>query len=168
MKLKLKFWKTKKAVAVTILEQKGLPTFKDNDNDIIIIRDISNISARTDKLIIGSYFNKIKGRMDYVDVDNVRKYIDMIIKAVTEELFVPEQQKVKVGDIVILNDNNIICYKVLDILPEEYHNRYIIATDCNAIGKPVVYAHQTVTPVNKRFTFTKEITEDLETYTWEI
>lgn len=165
MKLKLQFWKTNKAVAVSVLECEGIPATKDCAGAIEVCPYERTQLLDDSEMVLN---NHETGMIDYIEIDNSREYIDKLVNNIARELFTPKKREVKVGDIVTLDDNSIVCYEVLDILPKKYHNRYIIATDCNGIGKSVVYAHQTVTLVNKKVTFTKDITGNVETYTWEI
>ena len=163
MKLKLQFWKTNKAVAVSVLECEGIPATTDDGAIEVCFYHATELFSDGEMILN----NHETGKISTIEVDNPEEYVDKLVNNITRELFVPKQQEVKVGDIVKLGDSSIICYEVLHILPEEYHNRYIIATDCNKTGLPVVYAHQTVIPVNKRFTVAKEFTGNVETYTWE-
>lgn len=166
MKLKLQFWRSDKVVAVSVLECEGVPVTTDRENAIEVC------SYHITKLFVDSEMilnNHETGKISTIEVDNPREYIDKLVNNVTRELFTPEKREVKVGDTVTLYGDNNTYYKVLDILPEKYYNRYIIATtDYSEYDKPVVYAQPTVTPVDKKLTFTKEFIDNLETYTWEM
>ena len=165
MKLKLQFYKTDKAVAVSVLECEGVPLT--DDVDAIEVCPYARTQLFDDSEMVLN--NHETGKISTIEVDNPEEYVDKLVNNITRELFASRKRKVKVGDIVTLYSDKNTYYKVLDILPEKYYNRYIIATtDYSDYDKPVVFAQPTVTLVNKTPIFMKEFTGNLETYTWEM
>ena len=165
MKLKLQFYKTDKAVAVSVLECEGIPIT--DDVDAIEVCPYARTQLFDDSEMVLN--NHETGKISTIEVDNPEEYVDKLVNNITRELFASRKRKVKVGDIVTLYSDKNTYYKVLDILPEKYYNRYIIATtDYSDYDKPFVFAQPAVTLVNETPLFTKETTGNLETYTWEM
>ena len=165
MKLKLQFYKTDKAVAVSVLECEGVPLT--DDVDAIEVCPYARTQLFDDSEMVLN--NHETGKISTIEVDNPEEYVDKLVNNITRELFASRKRKVKVGDIVTLYSDKNTYYKVLDILPEKYYNRYIIATtDYSDYDKPFVFALPAVTLANKTPLFIKETTENVETYTWEM
>ena len=165
MKLKLQFYKTNKAVAVSVLECEGVPLT--DDVDAIEVCPYARTQLFDDSEMVLN--NHETGKISTIEVDNPEEYVDKLVNNITRELFASRKRKVKVGDIVTLYSDKNTYYKVLDILPEKYYNRYIIATtDYSDYDKPFVFALPAVTLANKTPLFIKETTENVETYTWEM
>lgn len=166
MKLKLQFYKTDKAVAVSVLECEEVPINRNCENAIRVSSCGSTQLLDNSEMVLN---NRETGMIDSLEVDNPREYIDKLVNNITRELFAPKKREVKVGDIVTLYSDKNTYYEVLNILPKKYYNRYIIATtNYSDYDKPVVFAQPTVTPVNKIFTIMKDITDNVETYIWEM
>lgn len=167
MKLKLQFWKTSKVLAVTILEHEGLPITKNDSN--IWIDNGNTIRLYSDTLMIGNCSDTV-GCVAYTYTENAREYIDNIVNAITNELFVSKKQKIKVGDIVKVGDHGTTQYRVLHVLPENCYYRYVIANENNVRNdlKLITCIVENIIPVTGQVKFSKEITNALETYTWEM
>ena len=170
MKLKLQFWRTDKAVAVTVLECEGIPITKDREGAIEVCSYHITKLFDDGEMILN---NHETGMIDVIDVDNPREYIDKLVKNIAKEIFNLKNQKVEVGDIVTVDDDNVE-YTVISILPEKYYNRYIVTTsNCKGFirrpssDKQKVYAIPNVIPIKKALAM-KDVTGNVETYTWEI
>lgn len=160
MKLKLQFWKTNKVLAVTVLEQDGLP--KNKNGEIISTYSADNLYLSYKSLIIGTSPNTI-GKISSTLTDDPENFIDRIVNAITDELFLPVQQELKEGDIVTINGSTT--YVLAKIFPENYSPRYVLTANNK------VYLIDTVEPVYpilQRCKLTKDITDTTETYTWEM
>lgn len=169
MRLKLQFWKTPNHISCCLLDHEGLPEI--TNRYVEVKTDKTELKLLVNTIVLGVYGNcgEIASTRCHDCGDNQRKMIDYYVDNITRELFPSRKREVKVGDIVTLYSDNNTYYEVLDILPEKYYNRYIIATtDYSEYDKPVVFAQPTVTLANKTPLFIKETTGNVETYTWEI
>lgn len=163
-KLKIKFWKAEKALAMQILEQEGLSEVKDNgvvriydfpmlNDDAISLRGAYN---RYDSYIATHHFNS----------DELRdEYLKKITQAITDELFTGTGE-LKVGEMCeVWNDDcRIWQQKLLAILPETQSKRYITEwTDEKELHASWMQAR----PLSKRTEPTVEENGEIVTYTWE-
>ena len=171
MKLKLQFYKTNKAVAVSVLECEGIPATKDCGNAILVSSYGSTHLLDNSEMILNDHET---GKIDSLEVDNPEEYIFNLAKNITRELFASRKREVKVGDVVEIDDDGVE-YTVIHILPEEYYNRYIVTSNrfdkgVRPFDKPKVYALPSIPLVNEKFTIMKDITDtdNVITYTWEI
>ena len=164
MRLKLQFWKTPTNLSIGILDTKGLPII---NTDQIKTYDCSGIgwSVYERKLVLSTNPVDI-GDICSISTSEHRMYIDNIVEAVTNEIFTPKKREVKVGDMVTTGGADY--YTVVEILPEIYFNRYIITSHSEIGNQEIVHTANNVELVNNTLTFTKEITDNLETYTWEM
>ena len=168
MKLKLQFYKTDKAVAVSVLECEGVPLT--DDVDAIEVCPYARTQLFDDSEMVLN--NHETGKIDSLEVDNPEEYIFNLAKNITRELFASRKREVKVGDVVEIDDDGVE-YTVIHILPEEYYNRYIVTSNrfdkgVRPFDKPKVYALPSIPLVNEKFTIMKDITDNVITYTWEI
>lgn len=165
MKLKLQFWKTPRKLLCCLLDHDNLPSI--STGPIQITHNYSEIELYCNKICFG-----VKHKFERIDeiccdTCNHRSQIDFYVNTITKELFTPKKQEIKVGDIVTIKGE---CdkYKVLHILPEKYSNRYILTQGVNFNGSVLwVYADEVI-PITPQLKFTKEVTDSIETYTWEI
>ena len=165
MKLKLQFWKTPRRLLCCLLDHDNLPDI--STKSIQVTHDCTDIGLYPDEIQLG-----VQHKLDRIDdilcdACYQRSRIDFYVKTITKELFTPKKQEVKIGDIVTIKGE---CekYKVLHILPEKYSNRYILTQDVNFNGSALwIYADKVI-PTKPQFKFTKVITDDIETYTWEV
>lgn len=169
MKLKLQFWKTDKAVAVSILECEGIPATKDCEAAIEVCPYERTRLFDDSEMVLNDHET---GKISTIEVDNPNEYIFNLAKNITRELFASRKREVKVGDIVDI-DSDGVEYTVLHVLPEEYYNRYIVTSNRFDGGvrpfdnKPKVYALPKVPLVNEKYTIMKDVTDNVITYTWE-
>lgn len=158
MKLKLQFWKTNKVLAVTVLEQEGLP--KNKNGEIISTYSADNLYLSYKSLIIGTSPNTI-GKISSTLTDDPQNFIDRIVNAIENEIFSPGQQELKEGDIVTVDGSTT--YTLAKIFPENYSYSYVLTTDTNH-----VCLSNKVFPAIQKCKFTQDITDTIETYTWEM
>ena len=168
MKLKLQFYKTDKAVAVSVLECEGIPATTDERTIEVCSYHITKLFD--DGMILN---NHETGKISTIEVDNPDEYIFNLAKNITRELFASRKREAKVGDVVDI-DSDGVEYTVLHVLPEEYYNRYIVTSNRFDGGvrpfdnKPKVYAMPNIPLVNEKYTIMKDVTDNVITYTWEI
>lgn len=156
MKIKLQFWKTPEKLYCCLLENKDTifvegvlidDTYTGvmlNGTNIVIGKNIFDTDfMRTEcsdeqQHLINSYVNKITGIFDNI-----------------------ASQEFKIGN-TVYSISGKSKFKVLHILPKKYKYRYVVADDHG-----ITYTLDK-TAVISQATFTKVITDDIETYTWEV
>ena len=169
MKLKLQFYKTDKAVAVSVLECEGIPVTSDDGAIEVCFYHATELFSDGEMILN----NHETGKISTIEVDNPEEYVDKLVNNIAKKLFASRKREAKVGDIVDI-DSNSEEYTVLHVLPEEYYNRYIVTSNRFDGGvspfdnKPKVYALPNIPLVNEKCAVMKEIVGNLETYTWEI
>ena len=103
-KLKIKFWKTEKALAMQILEQEGLP--KNKEEGYVLIANgpamyEDNISLRGNQHIsdfsLDYYYYETNSERD--------KDLDKITQAITDELFTTGRGELKIGEMCEVSDD---------------------------------------------------------------
>ena len=162
-KLKIKFWKTERALAMQIVEQEGLP--KEKTGTVVI--------KQSPKL----YSDVICLRGDYQDYDldievrdkfesNAERdtYLYKITQAITDELFTSDG-KLKVGEMCEVSNNEVGWgpNELLAILPESCEFRYIVKTIDRKGWNSFIHAR----PLCKRTEPKVETNGEIITYTWE-
>lgn len=157
-KLKIQFWKAEKALAMQILEKKGLPERKE-EGDV----RIWNYSALFKEAI---FLGGIDGHIshDIFDSNAERdEYLQKAINAITEELFTGEGE-LEIGEMCEVSDDgkSWLNRKLLAVLPKDYYSRFIAGDDFG-IWNPWPYAR----PIANRTEPTVEECGQLVTYTWE-
>ena len=163
-KLKIKFWKAEKALAMQILEQEGLPKAK--SDGFVNIVTISAIYK--DTIYLRGDCHKGDFNIDGVlfETNSERdKYLDKITNAITDELFIGKGD-LKVGEMceVALCNGDWGQRKLLAILPDNYSDRYIV--DCTNT-QSAFYAYSQARPIIKRTDPKVETNCEIVTYTWE-
>ena len=126
-KLKIQFWRAKLALAMQILEQEGLPKYK--EDGFVNIIDSPWIGKK--KLFLrgdDSIYNWKISRIEF-DINTERDtYLQKVVNAITDELFTGEGGELKVGEMCEVRDNeddNWKKRKLIAILPEKYDKRFI-------------------------------------------
>lgn len=157
-KLKIQFWKAEKALAMQILERKGLPNRKE-DGDV----RIWDYSALFKEAI---FLGGIDGHIshDIFDSNAERdEYLRKAVNDITDELF-RGKGELKVGEMCEVSDDkkHWVIRRLLAILPEDYESQFIAGDDCG-IWNPWNYAR----PIAKSTEPTIEECGQLITYTWE-
>lgn len=164
-KLKIKFWKAERALAMQILEQEGLPERKtfgrvQSGTSPMLYEEVIGIRGcyKKDDWFIGSIlFDSNKDR---------DAYLDKMTQAITDELFTSDGE-LKVGDMCEVRfDDNFSWqkHKMLAILPEGYDKRYI-ASVCDE--KSYWMGFKEARPLCKRIEPKIEECGEIVTYTWE-
>lgn len=161
-KLKIQFWKADKALAMQILEQEGLPKYK-NDGFVKIGHspslDSEEMWLRGSEVIYNTYIDSV-----YLKSNSERDaYLEKIVNAITDELFT-EGGELKVGEMCEVRDYGEFRDKrrLLAILPDSYNNRFITED-----GFERWCSWQYARPLTKRTEPTVEECGNVVTYTWE-
>lgn len=160
-RLKIQFWKAEKALAMQILEQKGLPERKD-EGDV----HIWGYSALFKAAIVLGGIDGFDLNIAHNEFDtNAERdaYLQKAVNAITDELFT-DGRELKVGEMCEVSDDgkSWINRKLLAILPKDYYSRFI-AGDDYGIWNPWNHAR----PIKNRTEPTIEECGQLITYTWE-
>ena len=163
-KLKIKFWKAEKALAMQILEQEGLPKVKDDGN--------VNIGQCPD---LYSDMVELRGAWSHCDLNVVVKrfpenqdrdeYLDKITQAITDELFTGNGE-LKVGDMCEVRGRYYFTWhkaKLIAILPEHIRERYVVDDDKD-YGECIACSEARPRP---RTNPKVEENGEIVTYTWE-
>ena len=163
-KLKIKFWKTECALAMQILEQEGLPTYK-NKGQVWITSHPSIYCAIQ---LRGSHKDCDLGITHKRFSTNTDRdeYLDKITKAITDELF-SGTGELKVGEmceIRVCDGCDWAVRRLLAILPKTQTYRYIVEhSNSKSCFTSCAYAR----PLCKRIEPTVEENGEIITYTWE-
>lgn len=164
-KLKIKFWRAEKALAMQILEQEGLPektgkgivkitTSPDLWDNFVFLR---GTTTECDYAVVRKYFTSNQDR---------DTYLKEITNAITTELFTSNGE-LKVGE-MCEGMNKAFPGKwtlglILAILPKEYRGRFIVVQEYNYSWTTFDEAR----PLPKRTEPKVEDNGGLITYTWE-
>ena len=163
-KLKIKFWKAEKALAMQILEQEGLP--KEKGSGIV---KITNFPAFYESAI------NLRGEDDrfYFNLDDIYfnsnsdrdTYLKKITQSITTELFTSNGE-LKVGEVCeVSNDNETWkVYPLITILREGLLRRYIVNVGYNVKAWDC-FEH--ARPLAKRTEPKVETNGEIVTCTWE-
>ena len=157
-RLKIQFWKAEKALAMQILEQKGLPKRKDEGD--VRIWDYSAIFKEA--IFLGGIDGHISH--DIFDSNAERdEYLQKAVNAITYELFTGGGE-LKVGEMCEVRDFGDFWVKrrLLAILPAHYEGQFIIGDDA---GSWCSYKY--ARPIANRTEPTVEECGNVVTYTWE-
>ena len=164
-KLKIQFWKAKNTLAMQILEQEGLPRYKEKGFALIC-----------DQPALYEYSIDLRGRAKWANLNipciefnnNAERdeYLQRAVNAITDELFTGKGE-LKIGEMCEVWDLESEKWqerKLLAILPENYEERFIVAK----LFYPNRYApFSDARPIVKRIEPTIEECGQLVTYTWE-
>lgn len=163
--LKIQFWKAEKTLAMQILEQEGLPKCKDYgfihiNNFPWFYKDHIELRGRKSSMdwnLHDRYFDTNDERDDY---------LQRIVNAITDELFVGEGE-LKIGETCeVWNSITSVWVKrkLLAILPEQYEKRFI--TEIKDLPtKHTSWSH--AQPLVRRIEPKIEECGQLVTYTWK-
>ena len=164
-KLKIQFWKAEKALAMQVLEQKGLPRYKEEGKALIRHHPA-----------LYEYDIVLRGRSEW---DNLRipsigfntnaerdAYLQKGVNAITDELFTGEGE-LKVGEMCEVKYDESSSWerrKLIAILPSQYKKRFITETEDNPTEH---FGWTYARPISKRIEPTIEESGNIVTYTWE-
>lgn len=163
--LKIQFWKAEKTLAMQILEQEGLPSYKEEGFALIC-----------DQPALCEYSIDLRGRAKYANLlipcvefnNNVERdaYLQKAVNAITDELFTEGEDKgeLKIGEMCEVSDDGVSWhkYRLLAILPDRYEMRFIIENGTLS-WCTCTYAR----PIVKRTEPTVEECGNVITATWE-
>ena len=164
-KLKIKFWKTERALAMQIVEQDGLPIEKRSGTVNIVHGCFFHIDkvflrgqgTRYDFDVVGKAFDSNEERDEY---------FNKITKAITDELFTSDGE-LKVGEMCEIRDYDEEEWEerqLLVVLSPKFRKRYIVkmlSYDDEWVG------YTQARPLYKRIEPKVEVNGEITTYTWE-
>lgn len=157
-RLKIQFWKAEKALAMQILERKGLPKRKAEGD--VRIWDYSALFKEA--IFLGGIDGHISH--DIFDSNAERdEYLQKAVNAITDELFTGGEE-LKIGDICEVSEDKESWYtrRLLAILPEDYDKPFIAGNDYGC-WRAWLYAR----PIENRNEPTVEKCGQLIIYTWD-
>jgi hypothetical protein len=163
-KLKIKFWKAERALAMQIVEQDGLPKEKSDGYIRIAVGtdiDYENLYLRGDNSLFD--FDVNLGKFDYNKERD--EWLNKITQAITDELFTSDGE-LKVGEMCEIKDSDDDNWKereLLAVLPNKCLKRYIVM-------EPYYYgwiSYDEARPIPKRIEPKIETNGEIITYTWE-
>lgn len=163
-KLKIKFWKAEKALAMQILEQKGLP--KNKEEGYILI--VNGPAMYEDSICLRGKQHTSDFNLDYYyyETNSERdKDLDKITNAITDELFTSNGE-LRVGEMCKVSDNENedgAPNELIAILPKGYKARFIVKVFYGTGWESFEYAQ----PLSKRTEPKVETNGEIITYTWE-
>ena len=164
-KLKIKFWKAERALAMQILEQEGLPKRKE-DNKVCIIsspfitRDGIALRGNSKEQDLDVPYRSFKSNQER------DAHLDKAINAITDELFASNGE-LKVGEMCEVRFNNSDQWEereLLAMLPPNFYVRFIVKMKDGGDGW---IGFRQARPLCKRTEPKIEINGEIETYTWE-
>ena len=156
MKLKLQFWKTPDKLYCCLLENKDTPLVE----GVLIDNGYTGVLLNGPRIVIGKNIFET----DYIRTecgDEQRHLINSYVNEITKIFNNIASQEFKPGNTVCSVSGNSK-YTLLYILPKKYKHRYVIADDHDIV---YTVAEAAIRP---QVTFTADITDYTETYTWEI
>lgn len=163
-KLKIKFWKTERALAMQITEQKGLP--KEKDDGFVQVIDYPGLyTERICLRGIDSINDFDIDRQSFNSNEERDAYLSLITQAITDELF--PGGELKVGELCEIRDYDEDEWEereLLVVLSPKFNRRYIVkmgSFDDEWVG----YKH--ARPLSKRIEPKVETNGEIVTYTWE-
>ena len=164
-KLKIKFWKPEKALAMQIIEQDGLPKRKE-DNKVCIIsspfitRDGIALRGNSKEQDLSVPYRSFKSNQER------DAYLNKMTQAITDELFT-NNGELKVGEYCEVRDFDYEEWetrKLLAILPHHIEMPFIVERPQNkACVEDWTYAR----PLCKRIEPKVETNGEVISYTWE-
>ena len=163
-KLKIKFWKAEKALAMQVIEQEGLPIYKNKGRVWIT----SHPSLYGYIQLRGSYKDCDLGITHKIFCTNTNRdaYLDKITQSITDELF-SSNGELRVGEMCEVRDyehKEWETRKLLAILPPHIEMPFIVERkNNNALVEGWTYAR----PLAKRTEPIVEENGEIITYTWE-
>lgn len=167
-KLKIKFWKAKKALVMQILEQKGLPEIKEEGKVAIM----EHPDLYPDCIFLQGCNFEQNDYIATISFESNRErdiYLDKTVKAITDELFSSDNE-LKVGEMCEvsscpdLSDGYWHKKKLIAILPDNYRSRFI--TQCDEDSNNW-FGYKYARPICKRIAPKIIINREVETYIWE-
>lgn len=168
-KLKIKFWKAEKALAMQIIEQEGLPIEKRSGTVNIVHGCFFHIDkvflrgqgTRYDFDVVGKAFDSNEER---------NAYFDKITQAITDELF-SVTGEIKVGEMCEVRDFDNEEWEereLIAILPDWVSRRFIVQAIDFGYGTLAEWiSFSQARPIAKRIEPKVEVKGEITMYTWE-
>lgn len=163
-KLKIRFVKFEKVLAMQILEQEG--EFKDSTH---VRLSYSNPWFESQYIfLIGKQadFDKHVSTMRFNNNEKRDAYLKKVVHWISEEQFTGGMRELKVDEMCEVRDDedeDWLKRRLVRILPEEYSYRYIT----NSLEPQRYIGYEYARPIVKRTEPTVEKCGQLVTYTWE-
>ena len=165
-KLKIKFWKTERVLAMQILEQEGLPTYKNKGQVWITTHPSINCSIQ----LRGSHKDCDLGITHKRFSTNTDRdqCLDRLTQAITDELF-SGTGALKIGEYcevrsIGLHIGNWKKLRLIAVLPPNIYKRYI----CESLDSVGYFeAFEEARPLGKRIEPMVEENGEIVTYIWE-
>lgn len=166
--LKIRFTKFEHALAMQVMEQKGLPERKEDG----FVRIVCQPELSCWAIFLRGYDKDYYWNVVRCCFDNNGKrdnYLDKAVRAITEELFTDETKRLKVGEMCEVSGNgkNWVKRMFLAVIPEEVGDgdRYIAKTNL-APFRPVFWRY--ARPLAGSVEPVVELLSDGDAvYTWE-
>ena len=161
-KLKIQFWRAEKALAMQILERKGLPKRKAEGN--VRIQGLPALFQYGIALGGAEEFDLNVSHIDFDSNAERDEYLQKAVNAITDELFTYGGGELTVGEMCEVSDDgkSWLNRKLLAVLPKDYESRFIVGDD---YGNWNSWNH--ARPIANRTEPTIEKCGQLITYTWE-
>lgn len=167
-KLKIQFWKAEQVLAMQILEQEGLPRYKE-EGFVLIWEQPALYECSIDLRGRAKWTNLCIPYIEFNNNTERDEYLQKSVNAITDELFTDElftgEGELKIGEMCEVSDNGE-CWTnrgLLAVLPKKYEMRYI--TTGNGLADHFSWRY--ARPLPKRTEPTVEECGQLITYTWE-
>lgn len=164
-KLKIQFWRAEKALAMQIIEQKGLP--KEKGDGFVRINDSPALVFEAGVWLRGHHhYADFKLNSIYFATNSERDaFLQKAVNAITDELFTGGRE-LKIGEICEVRDDDTESWrkrKLITILPEQQSRRFVV--DSLELHRYIGYEY--ARPIAKRTEPTVEENGNVVTYTWE-
>ena len=161
-KLKIQFWKAEKALAMQILEQEGLPSYKEYGG--VLIWDNPALCENSIDLRGRAEWDNL--HIPHIEFDTNAKrdaYLKRAVNAITKEMFTGKGE-LKVGEMCEISEDrqHWAIRRLLAILPKKYEMRYITTGN----GLTDHFSWRYARPITKRTEPTVEECGNVITYTW--
>lgn len=168
-KLRIRFVKFEKSFAAQVLEiSGGLKSIENDKVESILSSELRVCGLRCSQIRNDNEYSILIPGILFESNEERDKYLDRVIYSIGEELFSEGDSDVEIGDIceigyVLDSITHTHIGKVIEILPEKYKMRYIIASDLHDDG----WVSGNFIRKVGTFRFAFEGTPEDGVYTWE-
>ena len=163
--LKIQFWKAEGALAMQVLEQKGLTSVKSSEKFTIGVDHITG--KRVLQFIGWSYYLGIWTAPVLFNTEQERdNYLINFVKSITEEFFT-DTNNLEVGKKCEVSNDGVFYEKrkLVSILPKGYKNPFV--TEGESYDHNYCFLWQYARPLLKSIEPTINKNGNVVTYTWE-
>lgn len=166
-KLKIQFWKANKALVMQVLEQEGLPDYKD---DGFVNINTCPWMSKTNVDLRGEERDRDLEISRIVFDTNIERdnYLQEVVNAITDELFTGYRE-LEFGEMCEVSrrkSDGWVKRKLLAVLPKKYKNKYKFITESVDEGT-LVELWTFARPIVKRIEPKIEESGSIVTCTWE-